>query len=630
MRRVLRCRLVSCLACALTASSVQLTIFGTHCIVNSFTAPFVFYGLTLCLPSHEDNKMTKQSTTDPKQFSIMNDDIPNKRNVLQKYIPKCAYVNRSTNGILAAPFSHSTTDTKKESQKSWSHPNKLSRFTCKTESYENYAKGTNSVKTNYEEDKKRYRQIIQRSFGGFIIGTICYIRPDTVLYVGAIYISVSITNLTLFQDLKFKIITNGMLLSITGAVIGILLGATYDCWRYEYLVIPPLNWIKFNLLTSRSSDLFGAKDHTEYTKFIFYSRYDEVLFVVALLFYSYKYLFGKTKTKIFKSSKPLQIAYVFLTICYFSLRHKEARFLHNFIVLYLILISYGVHILVETASQICVKKSAILTVTIFFLLSFSFNTFYNFPSATDALAKRFTYKNAVTSKAVNVCLDFVSRASNVRGLMIDASIFETHAFSLLQHDVPLLTKIHNEYRLYDGGNNGKFSGRRVRIFSNYVDYVDAENSQYLLRLLAISNTFNYIITSRKNNFKVIQFKEIFKSGKYSVLLRNLSVTEEKELNKMAETLPVGTNATVLEYETNWLLTSGLNELAVARGKLSLELDKSRVRVFQQLMVAFARMEKWREVKKYQLLCYNIHGQSACESQHEKVVLHNDYRQFDIS
>ena len=114
------------------------------------------------------------------------------------------------------------------------------------------------------------------------------------------------------------------------------------------------------------------------------------------------------------------------------------------------------------------------------------------------------------------------------------------------------------------------------------------------------------------------------------ILRNLSVTEEIELNKMAETLPVGTNATVLEYETNWLLTSGLYELAAARGKLSLELDKTRVRVFQQLMVAYARMERWREVKKYQFMCYNIHGQGACESQHEKVVLHKDYRQFDTS
>ena len=76
------------------------------------------------------------------------------------------------------------------------------------------------------------------------------------------------------------------------------------------------------------------------------------------------------------------------------------------------------------------------------------------------------YKNAVTSKDVNICLEFVSSASNVIRLMIDASIFETHAFSLLKHDVPLLTKIHNEYRLYDGDNNGKFSGRRVRILSN--------------------------------------------------------------------------------------------------------------------------------------------------------------------
>ena len=194
----------------------------------------------------------------------MNGDIPKKRNALQKDVPLCAAnCSRTMNGILAAPFSHSTTDMKKEPQKGCSQPYKLSRFTCKTESNDNYANGTNSLKTNYEDDKKRYRRIIQRSFGGFIIGTICYIRPDTVLYVGAIYISVSITNLVLFQDLIFKIITNSMLLSITGAVIGILLGATYDCWRYEHLVNPPLNWFKFNLLTSRSSDLFGAKDHTE-------------------------------------------------------------------------------------------------------------------------------------------------------------------------------------------------------------------------------------------------------------------------------------------------------------------------------------------------------------------------------
>ena len=601
-------------------------ILGTHCIVNSFTAPFLFFGLALCLPCHENKVLPKQRTTARKLSPNMSGEISRKFNVLQKDASMYA-VNGAPSMNDALPATrHSAADIKKKSKKSCDYPAECS-FMRKKEIYVN---GTNSLKKKHEWAKSSYRNRIRHVFGGILIGTICYIRPDTVLYVGIIYTSVSLTYITLLQHLSFISVTNDIFLTFIGAITALIFGVAYDCWRYGILVIPPFNWIKFNILTNRSSTLFGSNDHTEYTKLIFYSNYDEILFVTALLFYSYKYLFGKTKRLIFKLSVPMQVAYILLIICYFSIRHKEARFLHNFIVLYLILISYGFHILVEIASQICVKKSRILIGIILLLLSFCFNTCYNFPSAVDASARKLTYKNAITSKDVNVCLDFISRANDVKGVMIDASIFQSHAFSVLQQDVPLLTKIHNEYRLYKDDSERPFPWRRVRVLSNYADFIDAKNSQYLLRLLGISNSLNYIVTSRVNFYKVIKYHEIFKSGNYSVLLKNLIATEEEALNKMAETLPLGMNATILEYETNWLLTSGLYELAITRAKRSLELDQSRVRVFQQLIVAFAKMEKWSEVKRYETLCFKIHGQSACETKQDKIVLHNEYRQFDIS
>ena len=611
-------------------------MFGTHCIVNSFAAPFLFFGLALCLPSQENTKFHSSRTTGRKRYSNMNGEISRSSHVLQKDPPTSAMNGslRMTNNFVPAPTTHdyvysehSVADIKNKNSKNCNHQNE-SHSMCNNESYINR---TNTSKENCQRKAGINRNHIRHSFGGFLIGTLCYIRPDTALYFGIVYTSILCAYVRLFRYSYLQNNRHDLFLTVVGTTLGPCFGVLYDCWRYRSLVISPLNWIKFNLITNKSSALFGSKNYTEYTNIIFYSRYDELLFVIAVLFYLYKSLFGKHDSLTFKLSLPIQISFIFLLICYFSISHKEARFLNNFIVLYFIIISYGLHILIEIASQICPKKSNILTGIILFLLSFCLNTYYNFPSAADALIKKLAYKNAITSKNVNVCLDFISKANDVSGVMIDASIFESNAFSILQNNVPLLTKIHNEYRLYKADSAGKFLSRKgIRVLSSYVDFIDAQNPQYLLRLLGMSNTFNYIVTNRVNFYKVMKYDEIFKSGSYSVLLRNLSVTQEETLNRIAEALPLGMNATILEYETNWLLTAGLYEVAIGRAKRSLELDQSRVRVFQQLMVAYAKINEWGEVEKYQNLCFSVHGQIACEKQQDKIVLYNEYRQFDNS
>ena len=641
--KLFRCHLASCLACALTASSLHLAVFGTHCLVNSFTAPFVFFGLNLCFSSHL-NKVDMSEFSQDAKLVDMNENISCGSVDEQMSLPTTEVINclnrkkKHFDGIIHKDEVSETSDHAMFSRTpSGQVRNRINGTFCMEYKHLNGAKSSlineiSTHKTNIKRVGKWNSKIswtwLRVLFGGFLIGTTGYIRVDILLFASVLYLAVLFTeNVFTSQDFKTKI--KEIILIMLGGIFALCIGVLYDCWKYGHLVIPPLQWIQFNLISNSASILFGAKEAVVYTNVFFCNRFYGLMNISLLFIYSYYYVICKKKSRSFYLSVAVHTSFFIILTCYLLVGHKEARLLHNIIVLYFILVSYAVHILIQKFYKYGATKWKVAVGTTLFLIAFGLNSYQSFPSANDSSSREWTYRNATASKDVNICLDYISRMTDVRGVMLDESIFETHGFSVLRHDVPLLTKVHNEYHLYTAGYSKSFAfGNRIRILNKYSDYVYVRNSHYLCRLLGRTNSFNYVITKRNKLFAGMKYFEVYKAGNYMVLLRNLTAFDEKKLNKQADELPLGNNSTVLEYETGWLLSAGLNDLAAKRAERSLELDKSRVRVFQLLMVAYGRANLWKEVEKYQNLCFSLHSQEVCETNQEKLVLHDEYRQFD--
>ena len=595
-------------------------VFGTHCLVNSFTAPILFFGLYLCF--YDSNGFLQET-----RYVDMNKNVSkslHRREVTVKTSVICKDLNTFDG-------TKTTANTSKPEAKELKY-DKICNGTNEHLYCEHKVMNANPSSYTIEDTmgmgrSNEYYQI--RTLGsGFLIGLACYIRLDNLLFSGVVFLSV----------LYVEVISNSLiprsrimeLVYITfGGLLAVCFGISYDSWTYGQFIIPPLQWLRFNLFSNGASVLFGTKGVSVYTKVFSPNRFYDLMNVSGLLLLSYYYMSRKKISIRLCVSLALLAGFLVILFGYTLIGHKEPRLLHNLVVLHLIIISHAVHVILKFAINHNVNEWKITTGVVLFVTVFCLNSYQNFPSASDSSASNWTYKNATTSRDVNICLEFISKMKDVRGVMLDESIYHTHGYSILRHDVALLSKIHHEYHMYTIKRDNTLHLRRsIRVLNKYSDYIYEHNSHYLSRLIAKTNTFNYVITKRPKFFDSMKYFEVFKSGVHVVLLRNLTEHYEEKLNKFADNLPLGTNATILEYEVGWLLTAGLYDLAVERAKQSLELDSSRVRIFQLLMVAYGRTHKWKEVRKIQQECFTLHSQEKCESHQEKVVLHGEYKQFE--
>jgi hypothetical protein len=98
--------------------------------------------------------------------------------------------------------------------------------------------------------------------------------------------------------------------------------------------------------------------------------------------------------------------------------------------------------------------------------------------------------------------------------------------------------------------------------------------------------------------------------------------------KLSERLPVGANATVLEYESNWLITNAMYRLAIERSRQAMEIDSSRVRLYQQMFVCYSKLNDVKGLYYYQEECFSKFGKEACVKKQDKVVIHEHYNKYD--
>ena len=105
----------------------------------------------------------------------------------------------------------------------------------------------------------------------------------------------------------------------------------------------------------------------------------------------------------------------------------------------------------------------------------------------------------------------------------------------------------------------------------------------------------------------VGYKQVFLSGSMKVIKRTSDTESNKILSKHVTRIPVGTNATILEYEGSWCITYGLYEEAVIRLRTAAELDSRKVRPYQLLAIEYKKLKMDNQMIKILEKCYKNNG-----------------------
>ncbi|XP_060561315.1 uncharacterized protein LOC132721080 [Ruditapes philippinarum] len=601
VQKLFRCRLLAFLTCALAAIEHHLMVFGTHTIVNSFISPLVFLGLTLCLPSY---KATQNEQRQSKELFEKEADV--NANFVSK---------QSSNKIV-----HVDTVLQKK--------NLSNGDVSVTEQDGSLANLVTDVNRRSYTSRKIENSIFIKMVGGFLLGVVCYVRPDTILFCIGVILPTFYSKVCLDKrHLK------AILSSVIGGALACLLCIADDISWYGSGIVSPAQWFKFNILSGKASVLFGTEGIHVYLQVFNGSVASMILNLSVVTVLVCSWLKRKDWPSIPREFCAICFSLVFTIIVYSFAEHKESRFIHNTIVLYLIIVSYSVHNLTIVLSHIFKTSTYSSLVSSGFLFIFAIASYYQFPSVNSSSISGWTYGNANDSNDVNICLDWLRRQHDVTGVRIDASLYDTAGFTTLKHDVPLLVKIHHEFYVFDADRTDRKTpiNGRLRILRDYSDFIHESNSVYLTKFLSRNTRFNYVVTKR-GAFSLVNtkysYKKVFSYGRFHVFYRNFSSTKEQEIMMLSERLPVGANATVLEYESNWLITNAMYRLAIERSRQAMEIDSSRVRLYQQMFVCYSKLNDVKGLYYYQEKCFSKFGKEACVKKQDKVVIHEHYNKYD--
>lgn len=584
VRQTHGCHCLSSVACIAVAFSLHLTILGTHTLVNSFLSPFFFFALALLSPVLVQTQIGKR-----KQFKnwTSGDDemVDGKINEASCKAKNVKYTNHNSRG-------HNAT--------------------------------VPAVGITLPVSAAGIQYYIEYLVCGFVLGIVCYIRIDMCITLALIcvFFILTFSTLTGIPSYFREIFTSGV-----GVLLALALGGYEDHSRYGLWFLSPIQWLKFNFVTDLSSTLYGLQSPWMYVEKIFMEgAFTAVLYFASMFVLVFNFVKKEEKLSVdCKMTLSLVLSSMTMFLVYSRVGHKEVRFLHDFIVLQIVVVSSAGHLIIHRLSLSFYKKTFI----IYAILSCHvINTLYQFSNDFTTAPKKWAYKNNI-SAGLNACIDFVSSREDVRGVLIDGSIYATGGFSLLRKDIPILIRIHHEYHEYGKesaalrNRHGLEQSSQLRVVSRLTDFVDISNVVYLQKILLEKNEYNYLVIMDRDvdEYSHLGYKREYSVGHFNVLVREVSKEKQLELSKLGSEMSVGSNATVLEYEGSWLFTSGVYRKAIQRLERSLELDDSRIRPFQLLGLSYIRLNQWDEARETEMRCFERHGEHACQQPQRRVVLH---------
>ncbi|XP_078593639.1 uncharacterized protein LOC144871719 [Branchiostoma floridae x Branchiostoma japonicum] len=448
---------------------------------------------------------------------------------------------------------------------------------------------------------------------GVVLGLVCYIRVDASLYLGMILISMTLQIRSNIRTLLRHFARPGI-----GMLLGLAVGALDDYLCYGYWFISPIQWAKFNLFNDYTTLIFGQEDAMFYVRHLLVdSPFLSLVMtssVTMLVFtaiptcpkgWSKLYrLFSRRKSLLHSEQIPstdhcnnaktqtatpvlsgtslrLLAALTLLLTFYVVKGHKEVRFLHNWIVLLLVLCS---DCLVKTLKSALRNRTATRYVLYFLCGILTVTTYVTFPSLEDGSIKSWAFGHHGDSGHVNRALSFIGRQRDTTGVFMDYPVYMTGGYTVLRRDVPIIGKVQHEYREWSQKERTRlpttitFAGAAevsVASFSRVAFLASEKNWLLLIRRLIDYPMYNYAIVPEGRTFLRTGFSMVERFGTVVVLRRNDSAEEIVALQNLRRKIPIGPNASVLEGEAKTLLTLGRVDMAVERLQAAIDLEPTR-------------------------------------------------------
>ena len=607
------CRGIAFLSAILTTFSLHLSVLGTHTLINSFISPFLFISLDFILkqiitsPDHERN-CEAADTQDIQESFLSKDKTKNNGyaingdacdiNSNHKVITESNPVNNNVGNVSISKRNN---------------PNGQSLALCVN--------------------------VVKLILSGFVLAILCYTRPDTFIFLALLGLCFLIAFYNLIPLIKL------FYLSATlggGFIIGVIVGGAIDSYTYGSWFLSPLQWYRLNAASHIPSILYGSQSPYQYIFDIFVSYKTDmwlnVCFCIALTLTITRSQNMDSRNR--KSILSLVITSFFVLMVYSIIGHKEIRFVHNILVVINILNAFALHSTLQYVNNFLnLARKNIQAAILLFSVLFAINSYINFPQYQKNINLPWNTVTPSDSSDINQCLHFIGQSNNVTGVFLDGSIYMTAGYSILNHDVPLITLIHHEYHEYRRGGYKPRSDlpykspNNIRVINRYSDIIDVTNIHYLLKRLLESHEYNVIVVGKKRakSFHSIGFnKKLFTTGQFSVLQRELWQEKKRKLLETGINMPIGLNATILEYEASWLYTAGLYSKAVDRLERTIHLSDKRIRPFQILGASYANLDDYSKAKETEDRCISIHGPSACRQPQPRIVIHDEYNAFSVN
>lgn len=569
---------LSMISCILVASSTHLWVFGTHTLLNSFLSPFVFLVI---------GYLIKFITT---FFVEKNDNgnVQEKRNALQHNNNNNDYNIHTMNNCNGIHRCNKQVDTSK---------------------YESVQIGRNEFRV--------YHVFIVGYFSGLFV----YIRPDLL----SLFICVLLPYMPrVLTHLKAILSSFVIYICISGCVTGILTGVLEDFLSYGSFVVTPFQWISFNVFNGYAKRMFGTMPPLYYLQIFFGNNI--LIYLSVSIFFVTIYTFNKTSV-LYDFLRKTSLTFICMFLMYSLQGHKEARFLHDTIVLFCICSGLLLYILVQQLSlEVSIFSSKRLTQQVCLcclLFCFISSQYQSMPNSIDNSVKDWTYEGKTDSHDVNVCLDFTGRQSDVTGVFVDRDIHMTGGYTVLRQNVPWFSLINTEFREFSKESRlavwSFYGNREISITSQVSNYIHIQNTPFLLKCMIRQKEYNYLVMKTTRQFITRGYVEVFKYGTMRVLKRLFDSQEESYLETVEKSITDNKNTTILKYEGQWLMSYGSYNLAEKKFIKSAEIN-SDLQAFQFLVELYRRKGEPAKARTAFIACKQKFVEKDCLKPARKITL----------
>lgn len=453
---------------------------------------------------------------------------------------------------------------------------------------------------------------------GFTLGLCAYIRVDLTLFLAVFFMPFTILHMRC--SLQFFFLLSKFASSF---VVGMATAGVDDLLSYGKWGLSVYQWVKFNVASGHSATIFGQSGGTRYLYDILLVDWLSLLLIATtVIVVVAQFLKPSYRSTSFDASLSLVLATTMMFAVYSSQPHKETRFLHNAIVTLCILQAWAIWEVVrwtKHALHFSVNSTSVAVLGVTFC--FIYSSWTTFPNSADGSYLRWAFQRQQGSHDVNQCMSYVSEQNDVTGVFNGFSMQATGGFSLLHKDVTFLTLVRHEFCEYSA--EARTVVRSVNPFclkpyninissvNNVSDYISSENVPSVYRILVEKRVYNYAVVPRESDFSKLGYLEVFTSGVAKVVKRSLSPSLLAAAKQFLLTLPIWTNAAVLEKESSWLLSFGLPHKAIPRLQRALSITRERIGTYQLLMRAYEKTGNLEENLRLSEDCFNRHGPEAC-------------------